>query len=106
MYFANNFETLEQKIDHELQPIFTSKKIVSDQKETELKPPIVNQQSVVYEFDLCDTNYIGHTHRHLHQPVNELEHSIIGKHLNVRPSNLRVNFTIVKKCRSKLFEML
>ena len=33
------------------------------------------------------------------------KHSVIGKHLkdehNVRPSNLRENFTILKKCRSK-----
>ena len=107
---------LGRKIDHELQPIFTSKKIVDDLRETELKPPIVNQQSVVYEFkcDLCATNYIGYTRRHLHQRVEEHKHSVIGKHLkdehNVRPSNLRENFTILKKCRSKLecliFEML
>jgi len=47
-----------RKFNHELQPIFTSKKIVDDLRETELKPPIVNQQSVVYEFKcyLCDTH--------------------------------------------------
>ena len=106
---------LGRKIDHKLQPIFTSK-IVDDLRETELKPPIVNQQSVVYEFkcDLRDTNYIGYTRRHLHQRVEEHKQSVIGKHLkdehDVRPSNLRENFTILKKCRSKLecliFEML
>ena len=32
---------LGRKIDHELQPIFTSKKIVDDLRETALKPPIV-----------------------------------------------------------------
>ena len=116
MWFVNNFATLEKKIDHELQPIFTSKKIVDDLRETELKPPIVNQQSVVYEFkcDLCDKNYIRYTLRHLHQRVEEHKHSVIGKHLkdehNVRPSNLRENFTILNKCRSRLecliFEML
>ena len=78
--------------------------------------PIVNQQSVVYEYkcDLCDTNYIGYTRRHLHQRVEEHKHSVIGKHLkdehSVKSSNLRDNFTILKKCRSKLecliFEML
>ena len=107
---------LGRKIDHELQPIFTSKKIADDLRETELKPPIVNQQSVAYEYkcDLCDTNYIGYTRRHLHQRVEEHKHSVIGKHLkdehSVKPSNLRDNFTILKKCRSKLecliFEML
>ena len=74
---------LGRKIDYELHPIFTSKKIVDDLRETELKPPIVNQQSVVYEFkcDLCDTHYIGYTRRHLHQSVEEHKHSVIGKHL-------------------------
>ena len=108
MWFANNFATLEKKTDHELQPIFTSKKIVDYLRETELKPPKVNQQSVVYEFKcgLRDTNYIGYTRRHPHQHVEEHKHSVIGKHLkdeqNVEPSNLRENFTILKKCRSKL----
>ena len=107
---------LGRKIDLELQPIFTSKKIVDDLRVTELKPTLVNQQSAVYEFrcDLCDTDYIGYTRRHLHQRVEEHKHSVIGKHLkdehNLNPSNLREKFKILKKCRSKLecliFEML
>ena len=46
------------------------------------------------------------TRRHVHQRVEEPKHSEIGKHLkeehSVRPSNLCENFTILKKCRSKL----
>ena len=34
---------LRRKTYHELRPIITSKKIVDDLRETELKPPIVNQ---------------------------------------------------------------
>ena len=68
----------------------------------------------IFKCDLCDTHYIGYTRRRLHQRVEEHKHFVIGKHLkdehNVRPSNLRENFTILKKCRSKLecliFEML
>ena len=39
------------------------------------KPPIVNQQCVVYQFqcDLCDVSYVGYTLRHLHQRVGELK---------------------------------
>ena len=65
-----------------------------------------------YKCDLCNKNYIGYTCRHLHQRDKEHKHSVIWKHLNDehRPSNLRENFTILKKCRSKLecliFEML
>ena len=74
---------LGRKINHPLQPILTSKKIIDDLRETELKPTLVNQQNVVYEFkycDLCDANYIGYTCRHLHQRVEEHKHSVIGKH--------------------------
>ena len=51
---------LEVKINQQLQPVFTSKKIADHLRVTEEKPPLINQQSVVYEFkcDLCDTNYI------------------------------------------------
>ena len=51
---------LRTKINQELQPVFTSKKIADHLRVTEEKPPLINQQSVVYEFtcDLCDTNYI------------------------------------------------
>ena len=57
-------------------------KIADHLRVTEEKPPLINQQSVVYEFicDLCDTNYIGYTCRHLHQRVEEHKHSVIGKH--------------------------
>ena len=59
---------LGRKINHPLQPLFTNKNIIDDLPETELKPTLVNQQNVVYEFksDLCDANYIGYTRRHLH----------------------------------------
>ena len=64
---------LGRKINHDLQQTFTSKKIIDD---LELKPSIINQQSVVYDFtcDLCDANYIGYTCRHLHQRVEEHKH--------------------------------
>ena len=116
MGFANSFATSEEKFDLELQSISTSKEIVENLRVTELKPPLVNQQSVVYKFrcDLCDTNYIGYTRRHLHQRFEEHKHSAIGKHLedehNLRPSNLREKFKVLKRCHSKLdcliFEML
>ena len=78
--------------------------------------PLINQQSVVYEFtrDLCDTNYIGYTCRHLRQRVEEHKLSVIGKHFrdvhDLIPDNLIKNFKVIKKCRGKLecliYEML
>ena len=91
---------LGTKINQELQPVFTSKKIADHLRVTEEKPPLINQQSVVYEFtcDLCDTNHIGYTCRHLHQRVEEHKHSVIGKHLRdahgLTPNYLIENFKV------------
>ena len=107
---------LGTKINQQLQPVFTSKKIADHLRVTEEKPPLINQQSVVYEFtcDLCDTNYIGYTCPHLHQRVEEHKHSVIGKYFrdvhNLTLDNLIKNFKVIKKCRGKLecliYEML
>ena len=47
---------LSRKINTEVHPVFTSRKIKDELKAKEPKPPIVNQQNVVYFFkcDLCD----------------------------------------------------
>lgn len=107
---------LALKINNELQPVFTSRKLIEDLKVTETKPPLVNQQCVVYEFkcDLCDASYVGYTGRHLFQRIAEHKYSAIGKHLrdehNETPSNLQEHFRVLKKCRGKLecliYEML
>ena len=96
--------------------MFTSKKITDEIKMTEPKPPLVNEQYVVYEYkcDLCDVDYVCYTCRHLFQRINEHKHSVIGKHLrdvhNLRNKDLRDQFTILKKCRRKMdcliYEML
>ena len=52
---------LGRKINHDLQPIFTSKKIIDYLRYTELKPT-VNQQSVVYELHvICVTQIVSVT---------------------------------------------
>ena len=55
---------LGTKINQQLQPVFTRKKIADHLRVTDEKPPLINQQSVVYEFicDSCDTNYIAGFH--------------------------------------------
>ena len=60
------------KIDHILRPVFSSRKLGDDLKVQEpIKPPLINQQCVVYHFvcDLCDADYVGYTSRHLHQRI-------------------------------------
>ena len=103
---------LSQQIHKAIEPVFVSQKInVINQhlKLREAKPPIVNQQSLVYQFkcDLCDAGYVGFTRRHLHQRVHEHRHasSSIGKHFrdkhSLTPKDLTTNLTILKKCNSK-----
>ena len=72
------------------------------------KPPIVNQQNVVYYYKCgrCDTDYVGFTSRHLHQRVEEHMRATIGYHVKDEyygdPDSIGSNFEILKKCQSKL----
>ena len=99
---------LSQKIGLTVQPIFVSKKLEQDLKPKEVKPPIINQQCMVYLFscDLCVTDYVGYTARHLHQRIVEHKNSAIGKHLlEAHGSSCHLNenqFRILHKCHSKL----
>ena len=107
---------LSKKIGSDLHPVFTSRKIIDDIKGVEVKPPLINQHCVVYKFscDLCDTDYVGYTSRHLFQRIAEHKHSAIGKHLQeehrLQPTNLQDQFRVLKKCRTKfdclIYEML
>ena len=51
---------------------------------TEVKPAIVNQQCLVYQFqcNLCDAGYVGYTRGHLHKRVDghKQKSSSICKH--------------------------
>ena len=55
---------LSQKIHTTVQSVFVSQKIEPDLKLREAKPPIVNQQGLVYRFecDLCDAGYVSWLH--------------------------------------------
>ena len=84
----------------------------------EQKPSIVNQQRAVcyyyYKCDLCDTDYVGYSCRHLHQRIEEHKGWATGRlvkeqHLK-EPDDIAKNFRILKKCQNKpdclIFEML
>ena len=100
----------------QIKPAFQTKKIGQILALKEKKPPIVNNQCVVYKFecDLCDADYVGYTARHLHQCINEHKYSAIGRHLEQhglsRNDLVDKQFSVLKKCRSKfgclIFEML
>ena len=102
---------LSRKINVDISPVYTSRKIKDEIKVRENKPPLVNQQCVVYNFQctLCDAGYVGYTCRHLHQHKG----SAIGSHLkeqhDIAPDDIAQFFKILKKCQSTfnclIFEM-
>ena len=75
---------LSLKVHTTIQPVFVSRKIEQELSVKETKPPIVNQQCVVYGFqcDLCDAGYVGYTRGHLHNRVkgHKQHSSAIAKH--------------------------
>ena len=104
-----NLNDLNKKIGSDLQPVFTSKKIVDEIKVVEAKPPLINQHCVTnYKFscNLCDSDYVGFTSRHLFQRIAEHKYSAIGQHLKedhkLQGYSVQDQFTVLKKCRTKL----
>ena len=58
---------LNLKVNPTIQPVFASRKIKQELNVKEAKPPIVNDQCVVYNFqcDRCDASYVVYTREHL-----------------------------------------
>ena len=98
---------LSSKIGIDVQPIYTSKKLEQDLKLKEIKPRIINQHSIVccFKCDLCDSNYVGYTTRHLFQRVANHRYSAIGRHLRDAHGNIDLlnesQFRMLKKCSMK-----
>ena len=80
----NSFSGIQDQ--HQRKPVFTSRKLSQILSVRENKPPIVNTQCVVhlFQYDLCDANYVGFTARHLHQRISEHRYSAIGRHLEAQ----------------------
>ena len=102
---------LSHQISTTLQPVFISRRLEHDLKPIEIKPPIVNQQCVVYSFtcDLCDSKYVGFTVRHLNQRIAEHKNSAIAKHFSTAHGDTSLlkesQFRILKKCQGKLVKI-
>ena len=107
---------LSNVIGTKIQPVYTSRKIGKDLAVSEVKPPLVNKQNVVYKFecDLCDVDYIGYTSRHLHQRIDKHYDTAIGRHVKEKhgeDAERIVNcFSVLRKCQGNydclLCEML
>ena len=100
---------LSLKVHTTIQPVFVSRKIEQELNVKETKPPIVNQQCVIYSFqcDLCDAGYVGFTRGHLHNRVKghkQQSLAIVKHYKNVHrtmPQDLLKHFEVLKKCRNK-----
>ena len=92
-----------------------SRKVGEDLKHKEIKPPLINEQSVVYQFECgwCDASYVSYTRRYLYQRIDEHKKSgsIFNHSQSQHPSRTITSnmFHIPKKCSGKfdclLFEM-
>ena len=101
---------LSSKLNVTVQPVFVSPKLKQQLKRHEIKPPIVNQQCLVYEFkcNLCDVGYVGYTRDHLHERVegHARKSSSIYKHYNLQnnsemPQRFIEQFHIIAECSGK-----
>ena len=72
-FVLKQLQDLGNNIGSPIQTVFTSPKIGEQLQIQERKPPFVSRQCVVYQFkcDLCNTDNIGYTTRHLHQRIEE-----------------------------------
>ena len=98
--YEDSCPILERKLTAIYAQCLQARKLPTTSKVAEAKPPLINQQCVVYKFkcDLCDADYVGYTCRHLFQRIEEHKRSAIGKHLrdahNQRNKDLQEQFTI------------
>ena len=100
---------LSLKVNTTIQPVFASRKIEQELNVKEEKPPIINEQCVVYNFhcDPCDAGYVGYISNHLHNRVkgHKQQSSAIAKdYKNVYgtiPQDPLKRFEVLKKRRNK-----
>ena len=104
-----HLNNLSAKINNAIQPVFISCKLNEHQRVQEVKPNIVNQQCVVYQFqcNLCDAGYVGYTRGHLHERVDghkQKSSSIYKHHLNQdnapMPACFLEQFCVLAKCNT------
>ena len=101
---------LSVKLQVNVQPVFTSRKVAHEFPTNEPKPQLIDKQCVVYNFkcDQCDAGYVGYTRGHLFVRVSghRSKTSSVRKHYDNRhpgriPDDLHSCFKVLKKCQSK-----
>ena len=106
----SQLQDLSVKLQTIVQPVFTSRKISQEFSTSELKPQLIDQQCVVYNFkcDQCDAGYVGYTCGHLFVRVDghRSKTSSVRKHYDNRhsgriPDDLHNCFNVLKKYQNK-----
>ena len=107
-FVRKQLKALGNNIGNPIQTVFTSPKIGEKLRIQDRKPPVVSRQCVVYQFkcDLCDTDYIGYTTRHLHQQIEEHRATAVGAHVKgchgISNPELLKQSSVLQKCQGKL----
>ena len=116
IYVRKQLKDLGNLLNIDLCPVFISRKVGGeDLKHQEIKPALINGQSVVYKFECgwCDASYVDYTRPHLYQRIDEHKRSgsIFNHTQSQHPSRTITSnmFHILKKCSGKfdclLYEM-
>ena len=107
-YVKQQLNNLSSKLNVTVQPVFVSPKLEQQLKRHKIKPPIVNQQCIVYEFkcNLCDAGYVDYTRGHLQGEGHTRKSFSIYKHYNLQhnsemPERFIEQFHIIEKCSGK-----
>ena len=103
----NDIYFLRAKIDVNVKPVLTSRKLSQTLSVKEIIPRSskFNALYTIFQCDLCNANYVGPTDCHLDQGISEHRYSANEKHLETENGNKRSKtdhlFKVLKKCNSK-----
>ena len=105
-YLRSEVQCLNTKLNCNMQPVFTSKKIRQLVTSPEKKDPLVARSCVVYSNKCtCDMYYVGFTSRHIHQRIAEHQRpsSSNSKHCQLDTNDCTFStkhFTVIARCKT------
>ena len=101
-FARKQLKDLSLKVHTTIQSVFVSRKIEQERSVKETKPPLVNQQCVVYGFQcgLCDAGYVGYTRGLLHNRAkgHKQQSSAIAKHYKNMHGDIALGPAIALRC--------
>ena len=94
---------LSVKLQVNVQPVFTSRKIAHEFPTNEPKPQLIDQQCVVYNFkcDQCDAGYVGYTViicSYVSTDIEARPRQFVSTMIIDTQAGFRMTFTVVLRC--------